>query len=120
VIIVVVLQNSIDLVKCELRTSSKTCATSTYDGSQVTGIEAVWVTDIKKVEDQDPTTIPEIKMEPNVSVVPLVSVCTFLVGCIQNCHPLYQCVLVKQKFDCRDWILSCFKKRNSYFATHCT
>ena len=120
VIIVVVLQNSMDLLEGELGSSSKTCVTSTFDGNQVSGIEAEWVTEIKEEEDQEPTTIPEIKMEPKVSGVPVVSVCTFLVGCIQNCHPLYQCVLVKQKFDCRDWILSCFKKRNSYFATHCT
>jgi len=108
VIIVVVLQNSMDLLEGELGSSSKTCVTSTFDGNQVSGIEAEWVTEIKEEEDQEPTTIPEIKMEPNVSVVPVVSVCTFLVGCIQNCQPLYQCVIVKQKFDCKDWILSCF------------
>ena len=90
-IIVVVLQNSMDLLEGELGSSSKTCATSTYDGSQVTGIEAVWVTEIKEEEDQEPMTIPEIKTEPNVSVVPVVSVCTFVIGCVQNCHPLYHC-----------------------------
>jgi hypothetical protein len=97
-----------DLLKDELCSSSKTCVTSTIDGSQVPGIEAVWITDIKKVEDQDPTTIPEIKAEPKVSVVPVVSVCTFIIGCIQDCLPLYLCVLVKQKFDCREWILNSF------------
>jgi hypothetical protein len=97
-----------DLLKDQPGSSSKTCVTSTIDGSQVTGIEAVWITDIKKEEDQEPTTIPEIKAESKVSVVPVVSVCTFIMGCIQNCLPLYLCVLVKQKFDCREWILSSF------------
>jgi hypothetical protein len=76
------------LLKSELGSSSKTCATSTIDGSQMPGIEAVWITDIKKEEDQEPTTIPEIKTEPKVIVVPVVSVCTFIIGCIQNCLPL--------------------------------
>jgi hypothetical protein len=107
VISVVVLQNGMALLKSELGCSSKTSGTSTIDGSQMHGIEAVWITDIKLEEDQEPT-IPEIKMEPKVSVVPVVSVCTFIIGCIQNCLPLYMCVLVKQKFDCREWILSSF------------
>jgi hypothetical protein len=108
VISVVVLQNGMDLLKSELGSSSKTCVTSAPDGNQVTGIEAVWVTDIKKEEDQEPTTIPEIKTEPKASVVPVESVYTFIIGCIENCLPLYLCVLVKQKFDCREWILSSF------------
>jgi len=108
VISVVVLQNSMDLLKSELGSSSKTCVTSTLDGNQVTGIETVWVTDIKKEEDQGPTTIPEIKTELKVSVVPVVSVCAFIIGCIQNCLSLYLCVLVKQKFDSRECILTSF------------
>jgi len=108
VISVVVLQNGMDLLKSELGSSSKTCVTSTLDGNQVTGIEAVWITDIKKEEDQEPITIPEIKTEPKVSVLPVVSVCIFIIGCIRNCLPLYLCVLVKQKFDSREWILTSF------------
>jgi hypothetical protein len=104
---VVVLQNSVDLLQCELGSCSKTCVTSTLDGNQVTGAEAELVTDIKE-EDQEQTTIPEIKTEPNVSVVPVVSVCTFIIGCIQNCLHVCLCVLVKQKFDIREWILSSF------------
>jgi hypothetical protein len=74
VIIVVVLQNSMDLLEGELGSSSKTCVTATLDGNQLTGIEAVWVTDIKEEEDQQPTTILEIKTEPKVSGVSVVSV----------------------------------------------
>ena len=58
-IIVVVLQNSMDLLKGELGSSSKTCITSTV---------------IKEEEDQEPTTIPIIKTEPEVSYMPVVSV----------------------------------------------
>ena len=71
---VVILQNGMDLLKSELGSSSKTCVTSTLDGNQVTGIEAVWITDIKEEEDQEPTTIPEIKTEPKVSGVAVVNV----------------------------------------------
>ena len=59
VIILVVLQNSMDLLKGELGSSSKTCVTSTV---------------IKEEEDQEPTTIPVIKTEPAVSCVPVLSV----------------------------------------------
>jgi hypothetical protein len=55
-----VLQNSMDLLK--------------VDGNQVTGIEAETVSHIAEEEDQEPMTIPEIKAEPNVNCVPVVSV----------------------------------------------
>ena len=71
---VVVLQNSMDLLQCELGSSSKTCVTSTLNGNQVTGVQAEMVTDIKEEEDDEQTTVPGIKTEPNVSVVPVVSV----------------------------------------------
>jgi hypothetical protein len=74
VISVVVLQNSIDLVKFELGSYSETSATSTVVGNEVPGVEAERVTDISEVADQEPTTVPEIKTEPNVSCVPVVSV----------------------------------------------
>ena len=109
---VVVLQNSMDLLEDELGSSSKTCVSSTLDGNHGTGLEAVWITDIKKEEDEESMTIPEIKSEPKVRGVPVMSVCTFVIDCIQNCHPLYQCVLVKQKLDCADWILSCFLRKD--------
>ena len=36
---VVVLQNSMDLLKGEVGSSSKTCATSTVDGNEAIGVE---------------------------------------------------------------------------------
>jgi len=108
VICVVVLQNSMDLLRGELGSTGETCVTSAVNGKEVTGVEAERVSYIKKEKDQEPTTIPEIKTEPKVSCVPVVSVCTFLIGCIQNCLLLYQCVLVKQHFDSGEWILSSF------------
>jgi hypothetical protein len=86
VIIVVVLQNSMDLVKGELGSFSGTGATSTVDGNEVMGIEAVRVSDIKEEVDQERATIPVIKTEPKVTVVPVVS--TFHIGYIQNCLSL--------------------------------
>ena len=71
---VVVLQNSMDLLKGELDSSNKTYATSTVDGNEANDIEAERVLDITEEGDQDPTTITVIKTEPNVSCVPVVSV----------------------------------------------
>ena len=105
---VVVLQNLMDLLQCEHGSSGKTRITSTINGNEVTGIEAATVSHITEEKNQEPMTIPKIRTEPTVSVVPVVRVCTFIIGCIQNCLPVYLCVLVKQRFDCRDWILSCF------------
>jgi hypothetical protein len=106
-IFVVVLQNSMDLLKDELGSCTETCVTSTVDGNEVTDVEGKRVCVIKK-EDQEPMTIPVIKTEPEVSCVPVVSVCTFLIGYMQNCLILYQCVLMEQKFGSREWILSSF------------
>ena len=69
-----VLQNSMDLLKGEVGSSSKTCATSTVDGNEANGVEAERVLDITEEEEQGPTTITVIKTEPNVSCVPVVSV----------------------------------------------
>jgi hypothetical protein len=99
VISVVVLQNSMDLLNSEPGFCNKTRVTSTVGGKEVTGIEAERVLDISEVADQETTTIPAIKTEPNVSCVRVVSLRTFLIGYMQNCLPLYQCVLVKQKVD---------------------
>jgi len=105
VISVVVLQSSMDLLRGELRSTSETDVISTLVGKEVTGIEAERVINIKE-EDKEPTIIPLIKTEPKVSGVPVVNVCTFCIGCIQNCLPKYQSVL--QKFDSREWILGQF------------
>ena len=85
---VVVLQNSMDLLRGELGSSSKTCVTSTVDGNEVTGVEGERVCVIKEEEDQEAWTVPVIKTEPKVSCVPVVSVCIFLIGCMQNCLPM--------------------------------
>jgi len=106
VISVVVLQNGMDLRKGEHVSSSERCVTYTLDGNEVTGVEVERVSVIKEEEDQKPMTIPEIKTEPKVSGVPVVSVCVFLIGYIQNCLPVYRAVLMKQKFDSREWISS--------------
>ena len=111
VISLMILQKSMDLMKGEFGSSSKTCVTSTVDGNTVTGIEAERVTYIQEEEDQDPTKIPVIKTEPKVNGVPVLSVCTFYIGYIQNCLLLCQSVLMKQKFDSREWISSSLKKK---------
>ena len=88
VIIVVVLQNRMDILKGELGSCTEMCAASTFHGNEVTGVEAERVCIIKEEEDQEAMTVPVIKTEPKVSVVPVVSVCTFLIGCVQNCLPV--------------------------------
>jgi hypothetical protein len=119
VISVMVLQNSMDLLKGEFGSSSKTCVTSTVDGNNVTGIEAERVTYIQEEEGQEPMKIPVIKMEPKVRGVPVVSVCTIHIGCVQNCRLLCQSVLMIQKFDSREWISNSLKRINLYFVTYC-
>ena len=116
---VMVLQNRMDLLQGEFGTSSKTCVTSTFNGNKVTGIEAERVTHIQEEEGQETRIIPVIKREPKVSGVPVVSVCTFHIGYIQNCLLLCQSVIKKQKFDSREWISSSLKKINLYFVIYC-
>jgi hypothetical protein len=82
VISVVVLQNSMDLLKGELGSSAETCVTSAVVGKEMTGVQAERGSVIKEEEDQELWTIPVIKTEPEVSCV--VSVCTFLTGYMQN------------------------------------
>jgi len=84
VISVVVLQNSMDLLKGELGSSTDTCGTSAVVGKEVTGVEAERGSVIKEEEDQELWTIPVIKTEPEVSFVRVVTVCTFLIGYMQN------------------------------------
>ena len=67
---VVVLQNSMNLLRGERGSSTETCVTSTVNGKKVTGVEAERVSYIRKEQGQEPTTIPEIKTEPKVSGVP--------------------------------------------------
>ena len=95
---VVVLQKHMDLLKGEVGSSSKTCATSTLDGYEVTGMGAERVCNIKEEKDQQPT-ISVIKMEPSVSCVLWCVLRIFYIDYVQNYLPVYQSVLVKQKFD---------------------
>jgi len=55
------IENHMHLLKGGLGSSGKTCVTSTLNGNKVAGIEDER---IKEEEDQEPMTIPEIKMEP--------------------------------------------------------
>ena len=71
---VIILQNHMDLLRDEPGSSDKTCVTSNIDGNEVVGIEAEMVSNMTEEEDREPWTIPVIKTEPEVSVVPLVSV----------------------------------------------
>ena len=71
---VVVLQNSKDLLKGEVGSSSERYATSTVDGNEAVGVEAERGLDITEGEDQEAMPITVIKTEPNVSCVSLVSV----------------------------------------------
>jgi len=63
-----------DLLQVEPGSCNESCVTCRLNGNEVIGIEAERVSDISNVVDQVTTTIPAIKMEPNVSCVPVVSV----------------------------------------------
>jgi hypothetical protein len=92
VIGVVVLQNSMDLLNSEPGSSDKTGVTSTLDTNEMIGIEAERVSDVSGVADQEPTTIPAIKTEPNVSCVPVVSFTQILFGiCPDLRAPISRC-----------------------------
>ena len=75
---VVVLQNSMALLKGEAGSYNRTSVTSTLDGNTVASIEAV-----REEEGQEPTTIPAIKTEPCES-------CVSVVGVTQISYRLYQ------------------------------
>jgi hypothetical protein len=71
VIIVVVLQDSLDLPDGELGSSSRTGVTSD-EGSEVLGFEAESVPHVSEIADEP--TIPEIQTENSVSSVSVVIV----------------------------------------------
>jgi hypothetical protein len=71
---VVVLQNCIELLKGELGPCSETRVMATHDGNELTGINVERGTVMTEEEDQEPTTIPVIKTEPNVSCMSVVIV----------------------------------------------
>ena len=59
-----------DLLRGELGSCSDTCVISTVVGNEMTGIRAGRVSIVTEEEDQELTTIPEIKTETKVSVAP--------------------------------------------------
>ena len=86
---VVVLQKGMDLWKDEGCSSSDTCAISTVDGNQVTGIEAERVSIVTEEDDQESMTVPEIKTEPRVSGVPFKGflTCVYILCFCATCCP---------------------------------
>jgi hypothetical protein len=62
------------LLEGEPGSSDKTCATSILHGNEVIGIETEMFSSVTEEEDRGSTTIPVIKTEPTVSVVPVVRV----------------------------------------------
>ena len=70
----VVLQNRVDLLKGDLVSSNKTCLTSMLDGNEEIDIEAEMVSNMTEEEHRESRTVPVIKTEPTVSVVPVVRV----------------------------------------------
>ena len=69
VISVVILQNSMDLLRGELGSSNETCVSSILNGNEVIGIEAEMVSNMTEEKDREPRTIPVIKTEPEVGDV---------------------------------------------------
>jgi len=69
----VVLQNCMALLKGKPGSSKKTCVTSILDGNEEIDIEAEMAPSMTEEEDRESTTVPVIKTEPTVSVVPVVS-----------------------------------------------
>ena len=93
---VVVLQKCMDLLNSELGSTDETRVTSTNVCDELTGIKAGKVSDISQVVNQEATTIPAVKTEPNLSCVPVVSV-TYIFCLYPELPALYEYVLVKQK-----------------------
>ena len=65
---VVVSQNSMDLVQGEPGSCDESGGTYMLDGNRVSSIAAERLSHITDKEDQEPSTIPAIKTDPNVSV----------------------------------------------------
>ena len=74
VISVVVLQNRMALLKGEAGSSNETFVSSILHGNEVIGIEAERVSNMTEEEGRQSPTVPVIKTEPMVSVVPVVKV----------------------------------------------
>jgi len=63
-----------DLLKGEIGSSNKTCVTSILDGNEEFDVEAEMVSNVTEEEGWVSSTVPIIKKEPTVSVVPVVKV----------------------------------------------
>jgi hypothetical protein len=94
VIVVVVLQGSLDLLDGELGSYSGTGVTSAVEGNEVPGVEVESMSRMPEVADQGPMTVPETQTEHSVSCVTVVLL-TFHMGCVQNCLLVYQSILLK-------------------------
>ena len=68
------LQNEMDFVKSEPGFSNESCVPSKHDGYGVIGTEEEMMLDISEVVNQDTTTIPPSKKNPNISCVPVLNV----------------------------------------------
>jgi len=79
VISVLVLQNHMDLLKCELGSSNKTCVTATHDGNTGANIECEMVS---HVTEEEATTVPSIKTEP-------IEICVRVVRVTQITYRIY-------------------------------
>jgi hypothetical protein len=104
-----------DLLKGELSSSGEVCETSTLGRNDVNDIEAGKVSYVTEEEDQEPTTIPVIKTEPDVSYVFVVSVTRISYRLYPELLAIYQCVCIlvsvcpyQKEFYSRKWILSIF------------
>jgi len=67
-------ENQTDLLNSEPGSSNQIHVTSLVDGNEVTGLDAESVSDVSEVANQETTTFPAIKTQPNRSGVPVVSV----------------------------------------------
>jgi hypothetical protein len=70
-----VLQNCMDFLKIELGSITDTCPMSFHDGNQIADIKVEEASDTQEVEDPLLITLPEIKVEHEVSCM---SVCLLL------------------------------------------
>ena len=105
---VVVLQNSMDLLKGELGSSNETCVSSTLNGNEVNDIKAERVSNVTEEEDGVPRKIPVIKTEPTVSVVPVVSVTYISYRLYPELPARISMSPCETKCHSREWILSSF------------
>jgi hypothetical protein len=94
---VMVLQNHMDLLRCELHSCSETCVTST---------QVERVSDVTEEDEQEAATIPVIKTEPMVSCV--CGECRHISYGLYPELPAPLSVCTGGGIDCTEWILSTF------------